>query len=232
MSRSKRVAFQLAHNAIDGEDDLATLRELYEEIQNAEEKMYSGLDDKALNLLAEVQPISISETNLSFQILSLMFLPDELEEAKKAMDEAKVWLSGSDQIWTARFKDYDEWMEAAEMTGSSYNISNASTAVSLMLLLFRKSIRALQDGWLEMDTKEAKHNNWVPIESVIETSKIPAQSLAVIRKAVERMEARGEDPQKEPLASLGVSCGGVSVRYEPGSAQAGCEAENADGNGG
>ncbi len=66
MDEDKRIAFQLAHNAIEGEDDPAILRELYEKISNVDDKIYSGLDDKTLDLLEQVQPLSMSESNLTF----------------------------------------------------------------------------------------------------------------------------------------------------------------------
>jgi len=48
MSHQQQVAIQLSHNAIVGQDDLAILRELYDEINDVALKEYSGLDDVVL----------------------------------------------------------------------------------------------------------------------------------------------------------------------------------------
>ena len=54
-------------------------------------KLEIFLDDKTLALLDKFSSISISEANLTFQTLSLVFLPDELNAAKKVIDEAKAY---------------------------------------------------------------------------------------------------------------------------------------------
>jgi len=45
------VAIHLSHNAIAGQDDLAILRELFDEINDVALKEYSGLDDVVLGKL-------------------------------------------------------------------------------------------------------------------------------------------------------------------------------------
>ncbi|MGH9299068.1 MAG: ParB N-terminal domain-containing protein [Acidimicrobiales bacterium] len=55
LPRARRVAIQLSHNAISGEDDPALLKQLYEELQELDLLVYSGLDDKMLDLLEKVE---------------------------------------------------------------------------------------------------------------------------------------------------------------------------------
>jgi ParB-like chromosome segregation protein Spo0J len=81
LTEEQKIAIQLSHNAIAGQDDPATLKALYEKILDTSLKKYSGLDDKTLELLDKFASISISEANLTFQTLSMVFLPNELEEA-------------------------------------------------------------------------------------------------------------------------------------------------------
>jgi hypothetical protein len=54
LPRQKQIALQLSHNAITGEDDPATVKALYEELEDVSMRLYSGLDDKTLDLLDEV----------------------------------------------------------------------------------------------------------------------------------------------------------------------------------
>ena len=53
LPKPQRVAIQLSHNAIAGEDDPAILKQLYQEIGEVDLKLYAGLDDKMLALLDE-----------------------------------------------------------------------------------------------------------------------------------------------------------------------------------
>jgi hypothetical protein len=53
-SRDQIIARQLSHNSISGVDDPATLKRLWEEIEDVDWKKYAALDDRTLKLLAEV----------------------------------------------------------------------------------------------------------------------------------------------------------------------------------
>nr|MDQ2960537.1 hypothetical protein [Candidatus Dormibacteraeota bacterium] len=56
----QRLALQLSHNAIDGEDDPATLKHLYDQIADVDWKVYAGLDDKTLGMLDTVKLDALS----------------------------------------------------------------------------------------------------------------------------------------------------------------------------
>ncbi|WP_433353408.1 ParB N-terminal domain-containing protein [Micromonospora saelicesensis] len=73
LSRARQVAPQLSHNAIEGEDDPATLKHLYEELDDVDWRAYSGLDDKQLDLRAQVDVEGLSEANLDFATVQLVF---------------------------------------------------------------------------------------------------------------------------------------------------------------
>ncbi|WP_327436619.1 MULTISPECIES: ParB N-terminal domain-containing protein [unclassified Streptomyces] len=96
LTRQQLVAIQLLHNAIAGEDDPATIKQLYEELDDVDWRAYSGLDDDQLKLLAEVSPEGLSEANLDFATVSLIFLPAELEAARTAFEEARL---GQNESW-------------------------------------------------------------------------------------------------------------------------------------
>jgi hypothetical protein len=160
LSEEQKIAIQLSHNAIAGQDDPATLKALYEQILDTSLKKYSGLDDKTLELLDKFSSISISEANLAFQMLSMVFLPNELEAAKKVIDEAKGRVKSSDVIWIARMADYDKWLDAQETTGSAHNVHNVATAVSIILKLFERNITQLSEAWEE--TTDDKR--WGPLK--------------------------------------------------------------------
>lgn len=84
MSRQQQVAVQLSHNAIAGEDDPILLKELFEELTDVREKLYAGLDDKTLGLLAKVNLPPLADVRLDFRTLTFLFLPDELDQVKEA----------------------------------------------------------------------------------------------------------------------------------------------------
>ena len=83
LTKDRRLAIQLSHNALVGEDDPAILKTLYQDIGDVEMRLYSGLDDKALDLLADVSIASLSEAALQFQTIALTFLPHEVEGVRR-----------------------------------------------------------------------------------------------------------------------------------------------------
>ena len=202
LSKEQRIAIQLSHNAIAGQDDPATLKALYEQILDTSLKQYSGLDDKTLALLDKFSSISISEANLTFQTLSLVFLPDELDAAKKVIDEAKDRAKSSSDVWLARMADYDAWLDAQETVGSAYNVKNVATAVELILKIFQRNVTQCSEGWVET----TDNKRYVPIETVIGKTKIPAEDAKVIKKALDTMVGSGQLDAKALYSGLTQLC--------------------------
>ena len=188
LTEQQKIAIQLSHNAIAGQDDPATIKVLYEKILDTDLKKYSGLDDKTLELLNKIDIFSISEANLKFQTLTMVFLPDELTTAKEIISQAIQQSKMADEIWLARFAEYDKWLDDQEIASSAYNVKNVATVIGLVLRVFERNMAQLSEAWVDGNDNK----RWVPIESVIGRSKIPAESAKIVRKALDRMVGRGE----------------------------------------
>lgn len=189
LSREQQIAIQLSHNSLAGEDNLGVLKDLYEEIESLDLRAYSGLDDKTLALIEDVKVPAMSEANLSYQTIPLIFLPSEVDAAKEAFEEARK-LVATDEIWLARFEDYDAFLDAMATASSAYAITNTATALAVILGVFARHQEDLADGWY--GEEEPKHKKWVPLSSVVGTYDVPAEAAQVIRKAALLMRDRGE----------------------------------------
>ena len=201
LTEDQKIAIQLSHNSISGQDDPATLKQLYESILDVDMKKYSGLDDKTLELLDKFSSVSISEANLTYQTLSIVFLPDELQAAKQTLKEAlecSKRAKSADEIWLARFSEYDAWLDAQEAASSAYNVKNVATAIGLILHVFERNSAQLAEGW----ENDSQAKRFVPVESVIGRGKIPVESAKTIRKAIDRMVGRGEVPKDKMWEAL------------------------------
>ncbi|MET7816246.1 hypothetical protein ABZT26_36095 [Streptomyces sp. NPDC005395] len=182
ISQARRLGLQLSHNAIAGEDDLATLAMLYESIDDLDWREYSGLDDKTLDLMAEVNLEGISEANLNFQTVQLVFLPPELTAAKEAFDEAKA---PADERWVAAYKDYDRLIDALNDSSGAHNVGNLAASLGVVLSVFEDHLDDLAQGFLGPDG-EALHSGRVGWAAVTGQRVIPAKSAAVITAAVQK----------------------------------------------
>jgi len=114
LSPNRRKAIQLSHNALTGLDDPTLLAEIYQSINDIDFRLYAGLDDKQLDLMKDDPANILSEANLTFQLVTMMFLPDEIAEVNAIWDKAKKQLSGSKGAWLDRWANYDGAMEAME----------------------------------------------------------------------------------------------------------------------
>lgn len=137
---ASEASLQLAHNAIAGEDDPGTLKELYDSLEDVDWRIYSGLDDKALALLDDVGVDSLTEANLDFQTVTMAMLPHEAERAEKAWSAARAELgAGTDEVWLARLAEHDRLLDALDTAGRSYGVSNVATALMAMLDVFERA---------------------------------------------------------------------------------------------
>lgn len=188
LTRQQLVAIQLSHNAIAGQDDPATLKQLYEELDDVDWRAYSGLDDEQLSLLAEVSPEGLSEANLDFATVSLIFLPMELEAACEAFDQARL---GQNESWLAARADYIQTLDTLASTHAAHKVGNVATALHAILAIVERHLDELQEGYTGPDGTPL-HSGHVGLETVLGARTLPAPAAVTINKAIAAAEGRGE----------------------------------------
>lgn len=189
--RQRQIALQLAHNAIAGEDDPATLKALYEELEDVSMRLYSGLDDKTLELLDEVTVPSLAEANLDFATVQIVFLPDEKEAAEKALEAARKAAS-ADARWLTHIDQYDSVLDTLDTTKGAHNIGNVAAAFAIILAVVERHLGELAEGWYDPDEQTVTRKGTAPIETVLATRTMPADAAAVVQRAIDRMERDGD----------------------------------------
>lgn len=184
----RRRAIQLSHNEITGQDDPAILRIIYSSIDDIEWRVYTGHDDQKLGLLVEPPSLpSIREANLQYQRVTMLFLPEELEEIKAIWDEAQLVAAGSKALYLAHLQQYDQMLEGLEIISRVTGIKNVATAVGLMLRIFRANMHALDDDWLDQHGEPLRAKDRVPVDVVFEWPFITARAAARLRKVVDKL---------------------------------------------
>jgi len=182
LTKNRLIAIQLSHNELFGDDDPAILKTLYQEIDDVDMRLYSGLDDKKLNLLTAVSIASLSEAALQFQTIALTFLPHEVEGVTAALESARKAAGSAKAFWLMRWSDYDKAMDALEAAGSAYGIKSAATAMMLVLEIFTRHMNDLQAGYLDDVGEAIDPKRAVPVESVLGRT-LPAKLAARLKKA-------------------------------------------------
>jgi len=190
---ARQRAIAVSHNALNGEDDPVLLKEYYESIYDMDWKVYAGLDDKQLELLQKVSLDSLSEAQVKFIPVMLLFLPDEMEKIAPALKEALSTVKGDEQ-WLVAIRQYDHWLEAIDTVSSSYDIKNLATCFEIILKVFDKHKGDLTEGYMTEDG-ELKHSKVVPLATIFGTDKVSpkmARSLMMAVKKAQKIMVEGK----------------------------------------
>jgi hypothetical protein len=188
LSRQERVAIQLSHNAINGKDDPALLKELWAEIDDLGLKYYAGLDDKQLEQLADAQLKSMREAVLDYKAVMFLFLPEEVEALENAFARA-VESTVCEEAVTVRLTEFSRLVDALDKAKASYATKNHAVALSIVLDVFERHLTDLQPGWFE--DGEAKHKEQVPLATVFGSDKVPASVACLLRETCAKLKAEG-----------------------------------------
>jgi hypothetical protein len=145
----ERLAIQLSHNAIAGQDDLVILKELWESIKDVQARMYAGLDSDTLKALEGIQFAAISEQRLRYKLTNFLFLPEELEDLDQLLKETAVAFAG-DVVYLAHLKTYDAFFELIVRIKKKCQIKNSAAA-------FLKLMELAKIGLDKIEAEEAAH---------------------------------------------------------------------------
>jgi hypothetical protein len=132
----ERLAIQLSHNAIAGQDDLVILKELWESIKDVQARMYAGLDSDTLKALESIQFAAISEQRLRYKLTTFLFLPEELEDLDQLLKETAVAFAG-DAVYLANLNTYDAFFELIVRIKKKCQIKNSAAAFLKLMELAR-----------------------------------------------------------------------------------------------
>ena len=129
--------FDLCHlavinlNLIDGHDNLDMLRTLWERIQGIEEKVYSGLDKKALEQMKQttVPPI---DARLEFDQMTALFLGDELPYFISILDKLLERGLISGEVVVESRDSYVGIVDAIKKVSDKTKVRNFATIFLLM----------------------------------------------------------------------------------------------------
>ena len=132
LRRGEKIAKQLSHNAIAGQDDQQLLAELWDSIDDIEEKLYSGLDSVKLGELTKVNFSGFGAETVPTEAITLWFIPSEVERID-ALVERLSEFTGSKTVYLAPIEKYNKLFDLITEKKRRDNIKN--TAVAFMALI-------------------------------------------------------------------------------------------------
>lgn len=132
LDTDRKTAIQLSHNAIVGQDDAQLLTELWNDIKDIEERLYSGLDSVAIGELSKINFAGFGPEQIRTEQVTLWFLPEEVKEFDKLL-AAMNTLAGSKTVYLAPLDRYETLFKLIVAKKKSDNIRN--TTVAFMALI-------------------------------------------------------------------------------------------------
>jgi len=143
LTEQQKVAIQLSHNSITGQDDPNILSSLYESL-DLSFKQYSGLTDEIL----KIDDIDISALSVGapkYEELNILFLPEDLEAFEQRLNELNKKANKPD-VHTARFEDFNAFFDAIVKVKAKFNIHNSAIALSRMVDLALERLEQIEDA--------------------------------------------------------------------------------------
>lgn len=144
LSDGRRVALQLAHNAIVGEDDANLLRELYESLDVLNQR-YSGLTDQSFGVLEDLDLSKFTLGQPDYQQVTLMFLPEDREIFIDAMEKLGKGAAKA-RRYIGRLADFEQFEKAIVAVQDTLDIHNQALALSAMAELALERIAQMEDA--------------------------------------------------------------------------------------
>jgi hypothetical protein len=179
LTRSQIAAKQLAHNAIEGQDNEQLLAEIYHQIEDAESKLEAFIDEK---LDIEIPKVKIEglDVEIDFKTVLLIFLPRVKERLDRALEYLRSSGQRLDGLYVAADSDYAPLEKAVRKINQEYDVRVVADILGKMADL------ALEASGVSVEGPERVH-----LKDIFGSAWIPKTGAAVIKDALTKMQAEG-----------------------------------------
>lgn len=175
LSRSAIAAKQLAHNAINGVDDLEMVKEIAAMITEADDLIESFIGKNALESdITKIDKALNPKINFDWKEIKLLFLPHQLEDLQEFIETADLKVDFIGVGSTAQFNEFiDSLIKYQELA----NIKNIGAAIHKLI--------EVANG--ENDSRE-EGTNWVPSSTIVGNGAIPKLKSEEILGAIDEVK--------------------------------------------
>ncbi len=129
LESSKRIAIQLSHNALVGEDDQSILANLWAQIESVQDKLYSGLDSEVIKELGEVELVNFSTPQVPAHMVTFMFTDGENERLSEIIDILNDVSKKSSSVFLCHKEQFEKFMTIVGDVKHAEKIRDSSLAM-------------------------------------------------------------------------------------------------------
>ena len=148
ITEEEKVALQLSHNSITGQDDPNELHKLYD-LLPLDLKEYSGLTDDDFKI-DEIDLSGLSVGSPKYEQLILLFLPEEAESLVQVLGEIS---SKSPTYYAGRMSDFNKLFDGFVKGKNQLKIFNSAIAFHAIAELALKELKRMEAEQVTDDEK-------------------------------------------------------------------------------
>jgi len=131
LSKSRKIAIQLSHNSLTGQDDEAILASLWGEIDSITEKLYAGLDSKLIEKLENEKYMAFNPAQIPTKQMVFWFMPADLEYVEKVLEDMMT----GDATHVVDIHSHERLVDLIIKVKKGKNIKNSALALQKIIEL-------------------------------------------------------------------------------------------------
>lgn len=193
LSRDEIKAKQLAHNAIQGEDDPEILRRIYEAIEDVDARIESFIDaDELADRLRGIEAPNM-DIGMEYRTAMVTFLPYEKDRFDRAVEELTVELDRqAETVYMAELELLERFREILERVGKEYEVRAMGSR-------FRRMAEIVLDYLGDPDPVPEP----LPVRDVIGSSVLDQEEAEIVGRALRRIQSQnGLASRRQALVDL------------------------------
>lgn len=132
LDEGQRLAKQLSHNALVGEDDPQILVGLWSKLDTLEDRLYSGLDSEMMDELAGIDFAALSASRLRVEAVTLFFTNAEKALFDAFLDRLHEEATKGD-VYLAPMEKYDAFWKLIVDAKADHRVKNTTTALMVLI---------------------------------------------------------------------------------------------------
>lgn len=194
LSSDRRIAIQLSHNAIVGEDDPSVLAYLYEQIEGVDARLYSGVDDPQDWPGLELPGFGSPDPELLATVL--LFTEAERDTVRGALEAAADLAPHASEVWLAPLSLWDRTLSALDLGRTAGRVWRTGLGLAVVLEVFEAHRHDLA-GMMWQTIEGQGHPQDVPIAMILGVDRLPPDTARKLDEVASKAVDSGELPNAE-----------------------------------
>lgn len=143
MDEGRRIAVQLSHNALVGQDDPAVLADLWSRVNDVRERLYAGLSSDALGEIAKVGLVQFTTPAIASKAVTFLFTEPEAGRLSEVLAELGR-ASAASAVYLAPLEAFDGFFDALQAVKRMEKVKNAGLAMVRLVELAHRALREVE----------------------------------------------------------------------------------------